>query len=206
MDHISAVGAPEEFKYFSETPSRTSTNISGSGSSSSDPKADNLILRHTGSGFADYYSSQTDSLDSPTREFSEDASQAHHRADRPDCSFSIISVGEEPISCDIIFVHGLSGDDKTTWKCGSVSWPDELAKVFPNARLLSFKYDRSIWTGSNMRAMQYVSERLLAMLTTYRRVEEAEHRPIIFVAHSLGGCLVKAVSGWNDWTLKCLRR
>ncbi|KAK4216522.1 hypothetical protein QBC37DRAFT_337951 [Rhypophila decipiens] len=202
MDPVSAVGAPEEFRYFSERPSRTDTNISGS--SSSDAK-DNLILRHTGSGFADYLSSQTDSLlDSPTRDFSDDGTQlggsrtntnlgqSPNRADRPECSFSIISVGEEPISCDIIFVHGLSGDDKTTWNCGSVSWPDELARVFPKARLLSFKYDRSIWTGSNLRAMQYVSERLLAILTTYRRREDAEHRPIIFVAHSLGGCLVKA--------------
>ncbi|KAK3684169.1 hypothetical protein B0T22DRAFT_352531, partial [Podospora appendiculata] len=102
-----------------------------------------------------------------------------------------ISVGDDPISCDIIFVHGLSGDDKSTWSSGSTFWPLELSRVFPNARLLSFKYDRSIWAGSNLRAMQSVTEQLLAMLTTYRRREVTEHRPIIFVVHSLGGCIVK---------------
>ncbi|KAK3372937.1 hypothetical protein B0T24DRAFT_494233, partial [Lasiosphaeria ovina] len=91
----------------------------------------------------------------------------------------------------IIFVHGLSGDDRTTWKASSVSWPEELALECKNARLLSFKYNRSIWTGSDMRSMQSASEQLLAMLTTYRRRDVSEHRPIIFVAHSLGGWLVK---------------
>lgn len=109
MDPVSAVGAPEEFRYFSERPSRSNTNLSGS--SSSDAKVDNLILRHTGSGFAEYLSSQTDSLDSPTRDFSDggtevgtgsrtNANLVQNRADRPECSFSIISVGDEPISCE----------------------------------------------------------------------------------------------------------
>jgi pimeloyl-ACP methyl ester carboxylesterase len=102
---------------------------------------------------------------------------------------------QNPAHCvSIIFVHGLSGGNDTTWKCGTISWPEMLAQEFTHARLLAFEYDPSIWTlPTGMRAMQSASEQLLAQLPLYRRGDVAEHRPIIFIAHSLGGCLVKAV-------------
>ncbi|KAK0612772.1 hypothetical protein B0T17DRAFT_384102 [Bombardia bombarda] len=168
------------------TPSRSNT----SGSSNFDPTTDSLLLRHTGSGFTQWTPPE---IDSPARDIDDAATAARlTRVDHPRSSFSLITAGQDPINCDIIFVHGLSGDDKSTWKCGSVSWPDMLAQEFKHSRLLSFNYDRSIWTGSNMRAMQSVAEQFLLKLTMHRRRDAVGHRPIIFVAHSLGGWLVKA--------------
>jgi hypothetical protein len=50
---------------------------------------------------------------------------------------------------DIIFVHGLTGDSRTTWlykdKKTEVHWPTELLpKDYPDARILTFGYDANI--------------------------------------------------------------
>lgn len=49
----------------------------------------------------------------------------------------------------IILVHGLHGDQKTTWICGSgngsVFWPKDLLSTdIPNARIFTFGYDAKI--------------------------------------------------------------
>jgi len=73
-------------------------------------------------------------------------------------------------------------------------WPKMLAEDFGRSRILSFKYDRAIWTTSNTHSIVSAARHLLYALTHFRLSTELEHRDIIWVAHSLGGCLVKAVS------------
>lgn len=97
---------------------------------------------------------------------------------------------------DICFVHGLTGNRNSTWTHHkqSVPWPkillpSELAK----ASILTYGYDayvvRKSGTSSN-RLIDHAAN-LLNDLTTDRASRSASSRPLIFVAHSLGGLVCK---------------
>ena len=122
---------------------------------------------------------------------------------------------------DVVFVHGLNGDPKKTWtsKSGNVFWPEDLLPSFIhdfNVRVLVYGYDADILsfatkgTGVTKDKIHNHAERLVADLFANRRVSrsipicrteeltakqirKASERPIIFVAHSLGGLVVKRV-------------
>jgi hypothetical protein len=75
-------------------------------------------------------------------------------------------------------------------------WPaDLLPSDCPNSRILMFGYDSKITkygTGAiNKNSLLAHGKDLLFSLCRERRLE----RPVIFVAHSLGGIIVKEVSG-----------
>lgn len=106
---------------------------------------------------------------------------------------------EHPVA-DVVFVHGLNGDPERTWTSQATGkfWPRDF---LPNdldgkARILVYGYDADVvaW-GSNggvgKDMIHNHSERLVATLVANRRRQHAEERPLIFVAHSLGGLIVK---------------
>lgn len=90
--------------------------------------------------------------------------------------------------CDIIFVHGLDGDPNQTWLSGETTWPQMVADSLPSCVVWSLGYDASSsgWRGTAMPLMDR-SINVLAILQAYG----IGHRPVVFVAHSLGGLLVK---------------
>ena len=98
-------------------------------------------------------------------------------------------------SVDICFVHGLTGNREDTWTAkGQVSWPSTLLpSILPKARILTYGYDayvlRKSVTSSN-RLIDH-STNLLNDLAAERASSDALSRPIIFVAHSLGGLVCK---------------
>jgi hypothetical protein len=107
----------------------------------------------------------------------------------------------------IIFVHGLHGHPRETWQASSkrtkVFWPKDLLAPHlssPNfsvqARILSFGYNSChLLDGSKLRELtNHLAQEVLA-----KRSGSAASRQIIWIAHSLGGVLVKAVSSF-----KCL--
>ena len=76
-----------------------------------------------------------------------------------------------------------------------VFWPrDLLPKAVPQARILTWGYDVQIeqLLNSTSRASIFQhAETLLADLTMFRASEADRTKPLIFVAHSLGGIVVK---------------
>ncbi|KAK4450538.1 hypothetical protein QBC34DRAFT_484415 [Podospora aff. communis PSN243] len=104
---------------------------------------------------------------------------------------------------DVILVHGVNGDPVTTWEykptgdkradqdCKSKVWPrDLLPEVFPKARVLSFGYNGDMYRNDSVAGIRDLGRSLLSYLTTKRQGIDPD-RPIIFVAHCLGGLIVK---------------
>lgn len=103
---------------------------------------------------------------------------------------------------DVVFVHGLNGDPQRTWtsKKTDVFWPrDLLSEDFDKeyqARVLVYGYDADVTVsasdgGTSRDRIHNHAELLVAYLVANRRRQRAEDRPIVFVAHSLGGLVVK---------------
>ncbi|KAL8366576.1 hypothetical protein RB595_010437 [Gaeumannomyces hyphopodioides] len=97
---------------------------------------------------------------------------------------------------DICFVHGLTGNRDSTWTADgqSTPWPGTLLpQKLKNARILTYGYDAYVLrrsVASNNRLNDH-AKNLLNDLTTDRASCEARSRPLIFVAHSLGGLVCK---------------
>uniref|UniRef100_A0AAR2K126 Protein SERAC1 n=1 Tax=Pygocentrus nattereri TaxID=42514 RepID=A0AAR2K126_PYGNA len=118
----------------------------------------------------------------------------------------------QPIKADVLFVHGLLGAAFKTWRqkdceltedeesagvqedyteCWPKSW---LASDCPNLRILSVEYDTHLsdWRAkcpaeNQRKSLAYRSGELLKKL----KAAGVGDRPVIWVAHSMGGLLVK---------------
>jgi hypothetical protein len=92
----------------------------------------------------------------------------------------------------------LRGDRTDTWSYKETCWPkDFLPQDIPKARVMTFGYDvdtaKVIDTASNATLRNHGAA-LIYDLAMDRSDEKAERRPLIFVAHSLGGLVVEQVS------------
>jgi len=97
---------------------------------------------------------------------------------------------------DICFVHGLTGDRETTWTADGqqTPWPTVLLPPkLKDARILTYGYDAYVMRASVASANGLIDHatNLLAKLTTNRDLNNASSRPLVFVAHSLGGLICK---------------
>ncbi|KAL2072078.1 hypothetical protein VTL71DRAFT_11421 [Oculimacula yallundae] len=102
---------------------------------------------------------------------------------------------------DIVLVHGLNGNPRNTWTApNGVFWPSQLLpaslKSF-QARILVYGYNADVYTfgsskgGPSSDMIHQHAQTLLANLALERKSEEVSEHPIIWIAHSLGGILVK---------------
>jgi hypothetical protein len=94
---------------------------------------------------------------------------------------------------DVILVHGLDGDARTTWQekdRPETFWPGWLGEDFPQAGVRSLDYESSsmAWRGDSMP----LYDRANNVLNLFEQ-EGVGQRPIGFVCHSLGGLLIKQV-------------
>ncbi|KAM5439316.1 hypothetical protein MferCBS31731_004738 [Microsporum ferrugineum] len=97
----------------------------------------------------------------------------------------------EDVTADILLIHGLTGHAINTRSHGGICWPRDLlpqALKIPT-RVLSFGYDAGRYGDANLdiedAALQLISE-----LERVRPVKERT-RPLIAVAYSLGGIVLK---------------
>ncbi|KFZ01516.1 hypothetical protein V500_00731 [Pseudogymnoascus sp. VKM F-4518 (FW-2643)] len=92
---------------------------------------------------------------------------------------------------DIIFLHGLTGHREETWtaKGEDEPWPKSLlSKDLPTARIITYGYDADVVNLTRTAGRNTVRQHarnLINDLTALRKDDIG--RPIIFVAHSLGG-------------------
>ncbi|KAJ5892845.1 alpha/beta-hydrolase [Penicillium tannophilum] len=96
---------------------------------------------------------------------------------------------------DICFVHGLAGDRDKTWTAvgQTTPWPKILLPPKLNARVLMYGYDAHVAQKSVASSNRLINhaQNLLGDLTADRSFCNASSRPLIFVAHSLGGIVCK---------------
>jgi alpha-beta hydrolase superfamily lysophospholipase len=104
---------------------------------------------------------------------------------------------------DIVLVHGLNGHPQKTWTAkNGVFWPTQLLPVSlrgAKARVLVYGYNADVYTfgsstgNANSEMIHQHARTLVSHLALWRQSEDATENPIIWVAHSLGGILVKRV-------------
>lgn len=99
-------------------------------------------------------------------------------------------------TADICFVHGLTGNRDGTWTADGQSkpWPETLLpSKLSRVRILTYGYDAYVVQKSVASANRLFdhARNLLHDLSANRAEADACSRPIIFVAHSLGGLVCK---------------
>lgn len=93
---------------------------------------------------------------------------------------------------DIVFIHGLGGDAKSTWhpegkRDDDNFWPVWLGEDLPNLKIWTLDYEAepSHWKGQTLTLV----DSAIDVLSTLDM--DIGERPIFFITHSMGGLLVK---------------
>ncbi|KAK3393954.1 hypothetical protein B0H63DRAFT_31271 [Podospora didyma] len=99
--------------------------------------------------------------------------------------------GKGTPNIDLVLVHGLNGGPIKTWTCDGVVWPRELlSQRQPRTRVLSLGYNADIYENDSVAGIRDFAKSMLARLKRHRHGVDKE-RSIVFVAHCLGGIIVK---------------
>jgi tetratricopeptide (TPR) repeat protein/pimeloyl-ACP methyl ester carboxylesterase len=93
---------------------------------------------------------------------------------------------------DVVFVHGLNGDARSTWQPDGQPerfWPNWIGEDLPDVGVWSVGYSANAfaWKGSTMP----LADRAVNILVSLHTNEIGTKRPIVFITHSMGGLLVK---------------
>lgn len=125
------------------------------------------------------------------------AIQSTSKEDDQPWGLKLLHGGQEPI-VDIVAVHGLNGHREETWTDeNKILWlRDLLPSKLPNARIWTWGYDsrthiKSYQEHLTTKKLYDHGRELFYDLDSERREDGTQQRPIIFIAHSLGGIVVK---------------
>ncbi|CCA71170.1 hypothetical protein PIIN_05106 [Serendipita indica DSM 11827] len=114
------------------------------------------------------------------------------RSKLDDLGFLEISPGIEPV-VDIIAIHGLQGHREKTWTTDDgVCWlRGLLPSDLPNVRILSYGYDADTDSHECV-STQTIGRQAEGLANALVRIREgASRRPMIFIAHNIGGIILK---------------
>ncbi|KAL8874707.1 MAG: hypothetical protein Q9198_006844 [Flavoplaca austrocitrina] len=129
------------------------------------------------------------------------APQTGHETERSGLFPLASCASDVETAVDIVAVHGLGGDWDGTWTGeANKNWlrdflPQQLQHERIAARIFSFGYDSRTAFAKAVMDIEDVADMLLNRIEGIRDTDEEQSRPLIFVAHSLGGIIVKKV--WN---------
>ncbi|KAI9774250.1 MAG: hypothetical protein M1839_001752 [Geoglossum umbratile] len=134
----------------------------------------------------------------PTRSTIGSQSEPHPSLSHDALGLHLVYDNSDP-SGDIIFVHGLGGTAGKTWSWKrdlEYFWPVWLAEeeALSSYRIYTFGYNSNFKSaGTNLNILDFAKDLLFQMLTFSEGLSSAPvgHRTTIFVAHSMGGLVVK---------------
>ncbi|VUC28876.1 unnamed protein product [Clonostachys rosea] len=113
----------------------------------------------------------------------------------------VVFEGEDPV-VDILAVHGLNGHlDKTWTAANGTHWlRDLLPEDIPHSRILLWGYDSRVRGASRVSSLNIEehAQNLVSDLCLLRETTNTMKRPIIVIAHSLGGLIVKSAMLHSD--------
>jgi hypothetical protein len=96
---------------------------------------------------------------------------------------------------DIVAVTGLGGHAVGSFrsKDGMCVWLRDFApQDVSRARFVTYGYDTAIAASNNNSGVHELARTLLDGLANFRQRTQTQHRPLLFVCHSLGGIVLKA--------------
>ncbi|KAM0313967.1 hypothetical protein ACHAO8_005074 [Botrytis cinerea] len=102
--------------------------------------------------------------------------------------------GDESFVDSIVFVPGLGSHPIGSFKAKHKDYVwirDSLPTDISSARILAYGYDTSILDRNAKQSISDLAKAFLSSVIAFRSATKASQRPLIFVAHSLGGLLVK---------------
>lgn len=93
---------------------------------------------------------------------------------------------------DIIAIHGLNGNYRTTWtdEEAGFNWLCD-PKTTRHARVMSFSYNSAVQFSKSVSDVYDFADQLLEGVLAVRASEYELQRPLIFICHSLGGIVFK---------------
>uniref|UniRef100_A0ACC2JMA8 Uncharacterized protein n=1 Tax=Lasiodiplodia mahajangana TaxID=1108764 RepID=A0ACC2JMA8_9PEZI len=110
-------------------------------------------------------------------------------------ALEVLYPGLDEIEVDIVAVHGLGSNVDWSWTCQDqqppVHWLKDkkmLPNVVPRARIIAYNYESRWHANAPKTRLALCGEELAKSLHSFRT--DAPERPIIFIAHSLGGLVV----------------
>ncbi len=96
---------------------------------------------------------------------------------------------------DIVAIHGLGGSPSRSWinnEANTLWLRDFLQADFPTARVMSYGYKADTALLTHPEGLSHLVNDLLDNLLA-SRLDMSSQRPIIFIAYSFGGLILKKV-------------
>lgn len=103
-----------------------------------------------------------------------------------------VDTDTESFEVDVVAIHGLNGHAYGTWTheiTESLWLRDLLPEDLPGARIYTYSYPSHVLFSTSKATISDYAQSLLVSLSAARVGQE--RRPIIFIAHSLGGIVLK---------------